>query len=315
MLAPVTEADYGEAALLSSAWRPRPLPGFAPSSADRLVRHEAGTLVRRPRPRRRGGPRPVLAFHATWPRGRAPAPEPPAASSPRSRPPSASRSTSPATARSTRGFSSPPRAPSSARRRAPHRGGGTRGRATAPRLRRRRGARPDTSLLATGAGASTSRARVPVRPVKGQVLRLRDPHGPGLVTGRSAGATATSSRARTAATSSAPRWRSGARRGGDGGRRLRAAARPVRGRPRCARARGRGAARRPAPRHARQPAGDRARRARRLLWATGHFRNGILLAPVTAELAVAHAAGRRCRNGPRPPTRAGSRRWPYERRC
>jgi glycine oxidase len=41
-------------------------------------------------------------------------------------------------------------------------------------------------VLAPGAGASAlelpDEARVPVRPVKGQVLRLRDPRGPGLVT-------------------------------------------------------------------------------------------------------------------------------------
>jgi glycine oxidase len=44
--------------------------------------------------------------------------------------------------------------------------------------------RADQVLLATGArhpGGVPEAARVPVRPVKGQVLRLRDPRGPGLV--------------------------------------------------------------------------------------------------------------------------------------
>ena len=36
-------------------------------------------------------------------------------------------------------------------------------------------------LIATGTGEVEARDRVPVRPVKGQVLRLRDPRGPGLV--------------------------------------------------------------------------------------------------------------------------------------
>ena len=68
-----------------------------------------------------------------------------------------------------------------------------------------------------------------------------------------------------------------------------------------------------------------------LVWATGHFRNGILLAPVTAELVAARAApARRCRSGRPPPTRDGSRgvprmkvvaqrrarpSWPTARRC
>ena len=46
-----------------------------------------------------------------------------------------------------------------------------------------------------------------------------------------------------------------------------------------------------------------------LVWATGHFRNGIVLAPVTAELVAAVLTGERAaRTGRRPPIRAGSRR-------
>ena len=47
--------------------------------------------------------------------------------------------------------------------------------------------------------------------------------------------------------------------------------------------------RRPAPGHARQRADHRRARARdpRIVWATGHYRNGVLLAPVTADLVVA----------------------------
>ena len=62
-----------------------------------------------------------------------------------------------------------------------------------------------------GSTACRRGARVPVRPVKGQVLRLRDPGGPGLIDAqRPHAATPTSSRAATAATCSARRWRSGA---------------------------------------------------------------------------------------------------------
>ena len=35
----------------------------------------------------------------------------------------------------------------------------------------------------------------------------------------------------------------------------------------------------------------RSRRDPRIVWATGHYRNGVLLAPVTADLVVAELAG------------------------
>ena len=50
-------------------------------------------------------------------------------------------------------------------------------------------------------------------------------------------------------------------------------------------------ARRPAPGHARQRCGRRPGRARGLVWATGHWRNGVLLAPLTGELVADLLAG------------------------
>jgi glycine oxidase len=150
--------------------------------------------------------------------------------------------------------------------------------------------RADRVLLAPGTGSVDlpEAARVPVRPVKGQVLRLRDPRGPGLVERTIRGAEAYL----------VPRADGGyvlgatmEERGFDtaptaGGvyellrdmseivpgvlelevEELRAGLRPAT--PDNLPAVGRGA-------------------LEGLVWATGHFRNGILLAPVTAELAVA----------------------------
>ena len=66
---------------------------------------------------------------------------------------------------------------------------------------------------------------------------------------------------------------------------LRDAGELVPGRPR---ARRRGDGGRPAPGDARQRAAARPRRrtSQGLVWATGHHRNGILLAPVTAEIVA-----------------------------
>ena len=133
----------------------------------------------------------------------------------------------------------------------------------------------DGTAIAAGAvlvaaGAPTARlgglppgAAVPVRPVKGQVLRLRDPRGPGLVerTIRTRDAylvPRADGRYVLGATMEERGWDPAA----DRRRRVRAAARHLRGRPGRARARARGAARRPAPGHARQPARARRRRAR-----------------------------------------------------
>jgi glycine oxidase len=150
----------------------------------------------------------------------------------------------------------------------------------------------DRVLLAPGTGAIDvpEGARVPLRPVKGQVMRLRDPRGPGLVERTIRGADGYL----------VPRADGGyvlgatmEERGHDtaptaGGvyellrdvseivpgvleleiEELRAGLRPAT--PDNLPAIGHGA-------------------LDGLLWAAGHFRNGILLAPVTAELAVAAA--------------------------
>ena len=88
-----------------------------------------------------------------------------------------------------------------------------RGRRGAPRRGRRRGRRRRASRRARRPRRRAvvgvlpgvpEDARVPVRPVKGQSLRLRDPAGPGPASSAScAGTAATSSRAATGATSSA----------------------------------------------------------------------------------------------------------------
>jgi glycine oxidase len=147
-------------------------------------------------------------------------------------------------------------------------------------------------VLATGAMSIDAPDAVPVRPVKGQIMRLRDPRGPGLVDRTIRGPQAYL----------VPRADGGyvlgatmEERGHDtsptaGGvyellrdmseivpgvleldvEELRAGLRP--GTPDNLPAIGPGT-------------------ADGLLWATGHFRNGILLAPLTAELIAAAACG------------------------
>ena len=141
--------------------------------------------------------------------------------------------------------------------------------------------------------ASATSARV--RPVKGQSLRLRDPGGPGLLE-----RVVRWERAGYLVPRGDGRYVLGAtmeERGFDTAvtarRRPRAAARRRRARARRARARGRGARRRPAPGHARQRADPRPPRARPAARAgrPGHYRNGILLAPLTADLVAAELAG------------------------
>ena len=109
-----------------------------------------------------------------------------AAPSPRSRRRCGSRSTSPATTRSTRAGSSPRCARPSRSARAP-RGARCSVERRARDRRRARGrrapSRPAQVVVAAGVdvarlGGLPEDARVPVRPVKGQVLRLRDPSGP-----------------------------------------------------------------------------------------------------------------------------------------
>src|SRR4051812_44846030 len=135
-------------------------------------------------------------------------------------------------------------------------------------------------------------ARVPVRPVKGQVLRLRDPRGPGLV----------ERTIRGEAPSFAPRGE---------GRYARGATREERGWDTTPTAGGvyellrdlselvpgifeldieeLTAGLRPATPDNLPAIGPGALEG--LVWATGHFRNGILLTPVTAALVGAALAG------------------------
>jgi glycine oxidase len=151
-------------------------------------------------------------------------------------------------------------------------------------------------LLAPGAGAVElpEAARIPIRPVKGQILRLRDPRGPGLVT-------------RTI-------------RGEQGylvpradGRYVLGATMEERGRDTAPTAGGvyellrdigelvpgvfeleieeLQAGLRPATPDNLPAIGPGALDG--LVWAAGHFRNGILLAPVTAALVAGVLAGER----------------------
>ena len=162
---------------------------------------------------------------------------------------------------------------------------------------RRRAAAPSRSCVAAGpwSGALRRRARA-VRPVKGQSLRLRDPAGPGLLRARRAlaaepgylvprgdgryvlGATQEERGFDTAVTALGVHEL------------LRDAAELV---PGVLELEVEEAHRRAAPGHARQRARSSAARGatRGIVWATGHYRNGVLLAPVTADLVVAELAG------------------------
>lgn len=152
--------------------------------------------------------------------------------------------------------------------------------------------RAERVLLAAGAWSHGLDPGVPVRPVKGQVLRLRDPAGPGLVE-------------RTIRTPEAylvPR---------EDGRYLLGATVEERGWSTTPTAGGVfelvrdisevvpgvfdleieavGAGLRPGSPDNLPAIGPGALEG--LVWATGHYRNGILLAPLTAELAAAALAG------------------------
>jgi glycine oxidase len=147
-------------------------------------------------------------------------------------------------------------------------------------------------LVATGTGEVEAPDRVPVRPVKGQVMRLRDPRGPGLIERTIRGPQAYlvprgDGRYVLGATMEERGYDTAPTAGGvyellrDMSEvvpgvleldieELRAGLRP--GTPDNLPAIGPGT-------------------ADGLLWATGHFRNGILLAPLTAELIAAAACG------------------------
>ena len=164
------------------------------------------------------------------------------------------------------------------------------GEVVARRARRRRGGRVERRDRGLPA--------LPLRPVKGQILRLRDPARPRAAASAScASRAATSSRAATAATSSARRWRSAAStRRSPPAACTSCCATPASSCPGVHELVVEEIVGRPASRHPRQRAAARPDRgARGPAWATGHHRNGILLAPVTADIVAAGARRRRRR--------------------
>jgi glycine oxidase len=170
------------------------------------------------------------------------------------------------------------------------------GRVTGVRIEDGTALSADAVVVATGAGTARlgmpEAARVPVRPVKGQVLRLRDPRGPGLVTRVIRGEQAYlvprgDGRYVLGATMEERGWDRSPTAGGvyelirDMSEivpgvleldieELLAGLRPAT--PDNLPVIGRGA-------------------LEGLIWATGHHRNGILLTPVTAELVAGALAG------------------------
>jgi glycine oxidase len=135
-------------------------------------------------------------------------------------------------------------------------------------------------------------ARVPLRPVKGQVMRLRDPRGPGLVERTIRGESAYlvprgDGRYVLGATQEERGWDTAPTAGGVY-ELLRDVSEVVPGVLELEIAELE-AGLRPATPDNLPAIGAGALGG--LFWATGHFRNGILLAPVTAELIVAALAG------------------------
>ena len=195
MLAPISEADAGEQALLrlglesARAW-----PAFAAELQEASgvgvdYRAQGTLLVARDRDEAEALDR-ELALRARFglraerllPVARAPR------SSPRSRRRSGSRSTCRTTTRSIRGSSSRrsparPSAPARCCARAPRSSRSARARASS--CAAASASRPSASWSPRGRGRALpgvpEDARVPVRPVKGQSLRLRDPGGAGLI--------------------------------------------------------------------------------------------------------------------------------------
>ena len=151
------------------------------------------------------------------------------------------------------------------------------------------GSRIDADRVVLAAGAWTARRlakRLPLRPVKGQTLRLR---GRCRRRGSSAASTSMSSRGRAVRRCSAPRSR------------MRASTRPRPRRRRSCCSGRRSASSRPSPTRARRGVGEPPPGTpddgpligewEGFLVAAGHYRNGILLAPVTAEAIAALLAG------------------------
>ena len=150
----------------------------------------------------------------------------------------------------------------------------------------------DRVLLAPGTGAIDvpEPARVPLRPVKGQVMRLRDPRGPGLVERTIRGADGylvpRADGGYVLGATMEERGHDTATTAGGVYELLRDVSEMVPGVLELEIEELR-AGLRPATPDNLPAIGPGALDG--LLWAAGHFRNGILLAPVTAELAVAAA--------------------------
>ena len=229
MLAPVTEADAGELALLELGLRSaRAWPAFADelaqaAGADPGLRRSGALVVARDRDeaealerelalRSSSGSTCSACCRARRARPRAGARADGAAGARRARRPqrrparaSCSRSPRPHAAPASRCARAPPSSASSTRAAASPA-------SASPAARSCRAARV---VVAAGAwsGAIEGLPRIPLRPVKGQILRLRDPAGAGPARADRAMARtppATSSRAATGATCSARRWRSAA---------------------------------------------------------------------------------------------------------
>jgi glycine oxidase len=162
----------------------------------------------------------------------------------------------------------------------------------------------DGTVLAAGAvvvaagvhvarlGRLPDAARVPVRPVKGQVLRLRDPRGPGLVERTIRGEEAYlvprgDGRYVVGATMEERGWDTAATAGGVY-ELLRDVSEVVPGVLELELEEV-DAGLRPATPDNLPAIGTGALRG--LVWAAGHFRNGILLTPITGELVAASLAG------------------------
>jgi glycine oxidase len=136
-------------------------------------------------------------------------------------------------------------------------------------------------------------ARVPVRPVKGQVLRLRDPAGPGLVERTIRGEHAYlvprgDGRYVLGATQEERGFDTAVTAGGVY-ELLRDAGELVPGVLELEVEEAIAGLRPGTPDNA--PILGRSPSDPRVVWATGHYRNGILLAPVTADLIAADLAG------------------------
>jgi glycine oxidase len=166
------------------------------------------------------------------------------------------------------------------------------GRATGVRLDTGEVVRAGQVLLAPGTGSVEAPDRVPVRPVKGQLLRLRDPRGPGLVgrtvRGPDAYLVPRADGGYVLGATSEERGYDTAPTAGGVYELLRDMSEVVPGVLELEIEELLAGLRPATPDNL--PAIGRGT-LDGLLWATGHYRNGILLAPLTAELIADAACG------------------------